>query len=45
MITKGSRWLIGDGKSVDVWGDRWLPRPKNFKVITPKVEFRVEFKG
>jgi len=25
VILEGMRWLIGNGESVNVWTDRWLP--------------------
>ncbi|KAL0303490.1 UNVERIFIED_CONTAM: hypothetical protein Sradi_6217100 [Sesamum radiatum] len=28
------RWQIGDGKTVRVWSDRWIPRPSSFQVTT-----------
>ncbi|VVA39354.1 PREDICTED: reverse mRNAase [Prunus dulcis] len=31
----GLRWCIGDGKSVHVTRDPWLPMPYHFKVRTP----------
>jgi len=34
MIEHGSRWLIGNGETVRVWTDRWLPRPYSFRPIT-----------
>ena len=36
VIIKVLRWLIGDGQSIDIWEDRWLPHPSTFKVITTK---------
>lgn len=38
VIIRGSRWLVGDGRSLNVWQSRWIPRPRNFKVITPTPE-------
>ncbi|KAK2653506.1 hypothetical protein Ddye_013362 [Dipteronia dyeriana] len=35
IITRGSRWRIGRGDSVRVYGDRWVPRPPTFKIISP----------
>ena len=35
-VKKGSRWCVGNGKSVEIWRDRWIPTPNNFKVITPQ---------
>ncbi|GMP44103.1 hypothetical protein CsSME_00013193 [Camellia sinensis var. sinensis] len=31
LSVEGLRWQIGDGRSVQVWGDRWLNRPSAFK--------------
>jgi hypothetical protein len=25
-------WRVGDGKSIQVWGDRWLPHPTSYAV-------------
>ncbi|KAL0358068.1 UNVERIFIED_CONTAM: putative ribonuclease H protein [Sesamum calycinum] len=32
----GIRWHIGDGRSVQVWDDKWITRPTTFQPITPK---------
>lgn len=29
----GMIWMIGNGASINVWKDRWIPRPTSFKVI------------
>ncbi|KAJ8444492.1 hypothetical protein Cgig2_024056 [Carnegiea gigantea] len=34
VILVGTHLLIGNGNSVDMWGSRWLPRPRTFAVIT-----------
>ncbi|KAJ8441718.1 hypothetical protein Cgig2_019105 [Carnegiea gigantea] len=36
VIVAGTRWLIDNGSSMDIWGSRWLPRPRSFGVITAK---------
>jgi len=36
VIIRGSRWLIGDERILNVWEDRRLPRPHSFKPITAK---------
>lgn len=33
LVKGGYRWLIGNGESVRVFEDRWLPRPYTFKPI------------
>ena len=35
-IKAGSRWLVGNGRKVNIWHDRWLPSPDSFKVISPQ---------
>ena len=35
-IERGSRWIIGNGKRVNIWRDRWIPTPNNFKVVSPR---------
>ena len=36
IIMKGSRWCIGNGQSVHIWEDRWIPSPTSFRVISPR---------
>ncbi|KAL3825323.1 hypothetical protein ACJIZ3_021352 [Penstemon smallii] len=36
IIEKGSRWRVGNGNSINIWGDRWLPRESTFQIFTPK---------
>ena len=38
IVREGSRWTVGDGISINIWEDRWLPTPSTFKVITPQVD-------
>ncbi|XP_065622825.1 uncharacterized mitochondrial protein AtMg00310-like [Quercus suber] len=35
-IEARSRWLIGNGRKVNIWRDKWLPSPNSFKVISPQ---------
>ncbi|KAK3192915.1 hypothetical protein Dsin_024225 [Dipteronia sinensis] len=35
LLDKGLRWRVGDGKSVKIYGDRWIPRPTEFKILSP----------
>ena len=36
VILKDSRWLVGNGKAIKVWSDRWIPRPRTLQVISPR---------
>ncbi|KAK9950635.1 hypothetical protein M0R45_006113 [Rubus argutus] len=35
LLQKGIRWRIQNGNEVHIWGDRWLPRPWTFQVMSP----------
>lgn len=34
-VEMGSRWCVGNGRTVEIWWDRWIPTLDNFKVISP----------
>ena len=36
VLDRGLCWSIGNGQSVRIWGDRWLPTQKSFKVTSPR---------
>ena len=38
IVRQGSRWRVGDGISINIWEDRWLPSPSTYKVISPTVD-------
>ena len=29
-----SRWRVGNGRSIQIWKDRWLPRPTTLKIVS-----------
>ncbi|KAL6993385.1 nicotinamide N-methyltransferase [Sarracenia purpurea var. burkii] len=35
-LYKGLRWRVGSGRSIRIWEDKWVPRPSNFQIISPK---------
>ena len=40
VIKMGSRWVIGNGRRVHIWNDRWIPVADMYKVISLKVQIR-----
>ncbi|GAA0158584.1 hypothetical protein LIER_38688 [Lithospermum erythrorhizon] len=32
VLSKGIRWRVRDGKSINIWMEAWLPRTNYFKV-------------
>ena len=41
-IERGSQWIIGNGKRVNIWEDRWIPTPNTFKVEEAKYKAWIE---
>ena len=37
VIKRKVVWQIGNGKSVHIWGDRWLLGKSNNKIISPSI--------
>ena len=37
VVRKGIRWREGNGQSIRVWEDKWLPHSSTYKVISPRV--------
>jgi hypothetical protein len=35
LLEKGLIWRIGNGQSVKIWGDRWIPIPSTYKIQSP----------
>lgn len=33
VVEKGGRWIVGDGKSIRIWKDAWMP---NLELLTSK---------
>ena len=36
VVWKGIRWQVGDGESIRVWCDKWVPKPSTYRVVTPE---------
>ena len=35
IFRQGCRWQVGNGASIGIWTDKWLPKPSTFKLISP----------
>ena len=35
LVKKGIQWNVGNGDSICVCGDKWLPSPSTFKITSP----------
>lgn len=44
VIKRGAIWRIGDGKSANIWEDRWLPQKHSPQILSPRLEGLVEAK-
>jgi hypothetical protein len=40
VIKRRAIWRVGDGKSIKVWGDCWLPTPMSYSVQSPSINLR-----
>jgi len=37
VIRKGAKWRVGNGESIKLWGDRWLPSLSHTSLQGPRV--------
>jgi hypothetical protein len=33
---RGSIWRVGDGSTINIWADQWIPSSPDHKVMTPR---------
>jgi hypothetical protein len=43
LLKKGMVWRVGNGRSIRIWRDCWLPRISNGQVLTPKRNRRIKW--
>ena len=35
VIWQGAKWRVGNGESIKLWGDNWLPSLQNLRLQSP----------
>jgi hypothetical protein len=35
LLNEGLFWRVGDGQSISIWGDKWLPKPTPHIIQSP----------
>jgi hypothetical protein len=43
LLKKGLIWHIGNGQSIRIWRDQWIPRPVSYKPVSAKRRCRLRF--
>ena len=36
MTMEGAKWVMGDGRSIKIWDENWLPSTESSKIITSR---------
>ncbi|XP_042941372.1 uncharacterized protein LOC122276027 [Carya illinoinensis] len=44
LLKEGLRWRVGNGKKIQIWRDKWMPKPSSFLVQSPISILREEAK-
>ena len=42
LVKRGIRWNVGNGDSIRVWGDKWLPSPSTFRITSLRLFLQTE---
>lgn len=42
IVQKGCRWQVGNGDSIRLWFDKWLPTPSSFRLTSPPIGLRID---
>lgn len=41
VILKGAVWRVGDGSSINIWEQKWVPNVSTSKVVSPRLNSQV----
>ena len=44
LVRQGSRWSVGKGTSIRIWGDKWLPCSTTYQVVSPRMFLNADTK-
>ena len=44
VIKEGTKWVVGDGRSIKIWGEKWIPSTDSGRIITPRTSIYSEAK-
>lgn len=39
VVKRGTQWRVGNGNMIHIWGDKWLPTPTTYKIISPQLPY------
>ena len=42
LVLEGLQWRLGNGASIRVWQDKWLPRGSTYSVISPRLFLNID---
>ena len=44
VIKEGTKWVVGDGRSIKIWGKKWIPSTDSGRITTPRTSMYSEAK-
>ena len=44
VIKEGTKWVVGDGRSIKIWGEKWIPSMESGRIITSRTSMDSEAK-
>lgn len=42
VLEMGTRWIVRNGTTLKIWGDRWIPSPNTYQVQSPNKLIPIE---
>ena len=44
VIKEGTKWVVGNGRSIKIWGEKWIPSSDSGRIVTPRTSMDSEAK-